>query len=103
MSASDPSVPIDVDLTRSTSGVWLVKMPKYLSQILNEYGDDASNGEIGRIVRRPTPTSKAATSGAAAGRAMDVFFCILKNIRLTYLENILSSKHFSLILVIVLY
>ncbi|CAF4036683.1 unnamed protein product, partial [Adineta steineri] len=39
MSTIDPSNAIDVDLTRSTSGVWLVKMPKYLSQILTDYGD----------------------------------------------------------------
>ena len=49
MSTNDPSNPIDVDLTRSTSGVWLVKMPKYLSQILNDYGDGAINGEVGRL------------------------------------------------------
>ncbi|CAF2073229.1 unnamed protein product [Rotaria magnacalcarata] len=77
MSATDPSVPIDVDVTRSTSGVWLVKMPKYLSQILNEYSDGSINGEIGRLVRRPAVlTGKGSTSAAAGVRTQDVFFCL---------------------------
>ncbi|CAF0774416.1 unnamed protein product [Rotaria sordida] len=74
MSTNDPSVPIDVDLTRSTNGVWLVKMPKYLSQILNDYGDVANNGEIGRLVKRPAPIGKGST--ATSARAQDVFFCL---------------------------
>jgi hypothetical protein len=76
MSTNDPSVPIDVDLTRSTSGVWLVKMPKYLSKILDEYGDGAINGEIGRLVRRPPAPSKGSTSTTAGGRSQEVFFCL---------------------------
>lgn len=81
MSSSDPSVPIDVDLTRSTSGVWLVKMPKYLSQILEEYGDTAVNGEIGRLIRRPsTATGKGSTAAPAGGRSQDVFFSLNDNI-----------------------
>jgi hypothetical protein len=79
MSANDPSVPIDVDLTRSTNGVWLVKMPKYLSQILDEYGDGTNNGEVGRLIRRaPTTTGKGTTPAASAtgGRSQEVFFCL---------------------------
>jgi hypothetical protein len=81
MSTNDPSNPIDVDLTRSTSGVWLVKMPKYLSQVLNDYGDGAINGEVGRLIKRPpatttTTTGKSSTPTAAGGRTQDVFFCL---------------------------
>ena len=78
MSANDPSVPIDVDLTRSTNGVWLVKMPKYLSQILEEYGEGAINGEVGRLIRRPQAAGKGTTSTAPAtgARSQDVFFCL---------------------------
>jgi hypothetical protein len=77
MSANDPSVPIDVDLTRSTNGVWLVKMPKYLSQILDEYGDGAMNGEVGRLIRRAPTVGKGNTPATAAGgRSQDVFFCL---------------------------
>lgn len=78
MSTNDPSVPIDVDITRSTNGVWLVKMPKYLSQILDEHSDTAINGEVGRLVRRPaaTPSGKGSTAAATSGRAQDVFFCL---------------------------
>lgn len=77
MAASDPSVSIDVDLTRSTSGVWLVKMPKYLSQILNEYGDGAINGEVGRLVKRPpAPGSKPSVPAPPGGRSQEVFFCL---------------------------
>jgi hypothetical protein len=78
MSTNDPSVPIDVDLTRSTNGVWLVKMPKYLSQILDEYGDGALNGEVGRLIRRPTQPSsgKGSTPAAAGGRTQDVIFSL---------------------------
>jgi len=78
MSTNDPSVPIDVDLTRSTNGVWLVKMPKYLSQILDEYSEGAVNGEVGRLIRRaPAAASgKGSTPAAAGGRSQDVFFCL---------------------------
>ncbi|CAF4229249.1 unnamed protein product, partial [Rotaria magnacalcarata] len=54
-----------------------VKMPKYLSQILNEYSDGSINGEIGRLVRRPAVlTGKGSTSAAAGVRTQDVFFCL---------------------------
>ncbi len=76
MAGTDPTVPIDVDLTRSTSGVWLVKMPKYLSQILDEYGDGAMNGEVGRLIRRPPPPGKNPTPASAGGRSQDVFFSL---------------------------
>lgn len=76
MSANDPTVPIDVDLSHSTSGVWLVKVPKYLSQILDKYGDGSMNGEVGRLVRRPTTAGKGTTSTGSGGRAQDVFFCL---------------------------
>jgi len=77
MSTNDPSVPIDVDLTRSTNGVWLVKMPKYLSQILDEHSDGAINGEVGRLIRRaPQPSGKGSTPATAGGRSQDVFFCL---------------------------
>jgi hypothetical protein len=76
MSTNDPSVPIDVDLTRSTNGVWLVKMPKYLSQILDEYGEGAVNGEVGRLIRRPPAAGKGSVPAPAGGRAHDVFFSL---------------------------
>ena len=77
MLANDPSVPVDVDLTHSTSGVWLVKVPKYLSQILDEYGDGTAGGEVGRLVRRPgAAAAKSNTSVGSGGRAQDVFFCL---------------------------
>ena len=80
MSANDPSVPIDVDLTRSTNGVWLVKMPKYLSQILEEHGDGGINGEVGRLIRRPPApaTGKGTTSTASAtsAKTQEVFFTL---------------------------
>lgn len=77
MSANDPSVPIDVDLSHSTNGVWLVKVPKYLSQVLDEYGDGSMNGEVGRLVRRSTAAaSKGTTSTGSGARAQDVFFCL---------------------------
>jgi hypothetical protein len=79
MSTNDPSNPIDVDLTRSTSGVWLVKMPKYLSQILSDYADDAVNGEVGRLIKRPPapiPAGKGSMPTPAGGRTQDVFFSL---------------------------
>lgn len=81
MSNTDLSVPIDVDLTRSTSGVWLVKMPKYLSTILEEYGDGAINGEIGRLIRRPpTTTSKTPNTSTTSGRSQEVIFSLNEQI-----------------------
>lgn len=76
MSANDPSVPIDVDLTHSVSGVWLVKVPKYLSKILDDYGDGTANGEVGRLVRRSGTAGKSNPSTGSTGRAQDVFFCL---------------------------
>jgi len=79
MSNSDISQPIDVDLTRSSSGVWLVKMPKYLSNVLEEYGDGTLNGDIGRLIRRPqttTTTTKTASSSATGGRQNEVIFSL---------------------------
>jgi hypothetical protein len=77
MSTNDPSSPIDVDLTRSTSGVWLVKMPKYLSQILNDHAEGAINGEVGRLVKRPPQTGKGSAPAPPGGRSsQDVVFCL---------------------------
>jgi transcription initiation factor TFIIF subunit beta len=72
MLTNNPSVPIDIDLTRSTSGVWLVKMPKYLSQILDEQSGGAINGDVGRLIKPPVRVTKGST--AAAGRPQDVVF-----------------------------
>ncbi|CAF1668742.1 unnamed protein product [Adineta ricciae] len=74
MSANDLSPKIDVDVKRSTTGVWLVKMPKYLSQILNDYGDSCVNGEIGRLIK--PPQSQLAKSSGSAERVQGVSFCL---------------------------
>ena len=97
MSTNDPSVSIDVDLTRSTSGVWLVKMPKYLSQILNEYADGTNNSEIGRLVRRPQSANKGSTTTTTTvgGRPQDVFFCLSDQI-IEKLKEKNSSKDYQL-------
>jgi hypothetical protein len=79
MSTNELTNPVDVDLTRSTSGVWLVKMPKYLSQILNDYADDAVNGEVGRLIKRapaPAPIGKGSAPVPPGGRTQDVFFAL---------------------------
>jgi hypothetical protein len=73
MSTSDVSPSINVDLTRSTGGVWLVKMPKYLSQILNDHADETINGEVGRLIQPPS-SAKGSTSTVAGARSQDVVF-----------------------------
>ncbi|CAF1526575.1 unnamed protein product [Adineta steineri] len=97
MSTSDPSTAIDVDLTRSTNGIWLVKVPKYLSQILSEYGDSAINGEVGRLVLRPPSqkSGKEATKMSPAARTKDVSFCLNDQIMKKIKEKN-SSKDYKL-------
>ena len=73
MSTNDSFTPIDVDLTRSTGGVWLVKMPKYLSQILTDHANGMINGEVGHLIQ-PPPPSKGSTSSTGGGRSQDVIF-----------------------------
>lgn len=74
MSTNDPSVPIEVDTNRANCGAWLVKMPKYLSQILNEHGNKVPNGEIGKLIRRPVAGTKGATSSTASSKTPEVTF-----------------------------
>ncbi|CAF1497170.1 unnamed protein product, partial [Didymodactylos carnosus] len=61
--------PINIDLSHSTCGVWLVKMPKYLSQILNDYGESMPGGEVGRLVKKNSTNTNVGPS-----KAQDVVF-----------------------------
>lgn len=79
MSSNDPAVPIDVDLTRSMNVVWLVKMPKYLSEILNEHAGAMPNHEVGRLVKRTLPSNSNTTttsSGTSGGKPTEATFCL---------------------------
>ena len=97
MSSSDPSVPIDVDLGRSTNGVWLVKMPKYLSQILNDHADIGPNGEVGRLVKRTLQSGKGSSSTVAGGaKTQEVAFCLSDQVMERLKEQNKSKKDFKL-------
>lgn len=79
MSSGDITKPIDVDMTRSMNAVWLVKMPKYLSEILNENANAMTNNEIGRLVKRTLPTgqnSSSASSSTTGGKPQEATFCL---------------------------
>lgn len=96
MSSTDPSVPIDVDVSRASSGVWLVKMPKYLSQILNDHADVAPNGEVGRLVKRTLQTGKGAASTVASGpKTQEVAFCLSDQV-MDRLKEQSKSKDFQM-------
>lgn len=69
----------EVDLTRSMNAVWLVKMPKYLSEILNEHAGAMPNNEIGRLVKRTLPTGPGASAivpPTASGKPQEATFCL---------------------------
>jgi transcription initiation factor TFIIF subunit beta len=72
MSTNDASNSIDVDLTRSAGGVWLVKMPKYLSQILSDHADGTITGEVGHLIQSLPSASRGST--AVGPRSQDVVF-----------------------------
>jgi hypothetical protein len=95
MSTIDPSIPIDVDLTRSNGGVWLVKMPKYLSQILNDHANSTPSGEVGRLVTRSFQTNKGATSSRTTGKPPEATFCLNEQV-LERLKQQNESKDFQL-------
>ena len=80
MSTIDPAAPIDVDLSGSNSGAWLVKMPKYLSQILSEHSSACTNGEVGRLIRKPAAAPSTTASSSTTGKVQEVTFCLSEEI-----------------------
>ena len=79
MSAGEKLPSFEVDVTRSMNAVWLVKMPKYLSEILNEHAGAMPNNEIGRLVKRTLPTGPGAPAivpPTSGGKPQEATFCL---------------------------